>query len=78
VTGCTFTPNNDSLLVSCGSDGLLACTDRRTGQVRCLAGVSTASQQYITDGYSAVRVSHVLDDACGLPELAGVVIIWLS
>jgi hypothetical protein len=34
VTGCMFAPNDDNLLVSCGEDGLLACTDRRTKQVR--------------------------------------------
>jgi hypothetical protein len=34
VTGCTFAPNDDNLLISCGEDGLLACTDRRSHQVR--------------------------------------------
>lgn len=36
---------------------MLACTDRRTGQVRCLAGVPTASQQYLRRLFCSARQS---------------------
>lgn len=45
MTGTSFSPVNMHLLYSCGSDGLLACWDRRTSNeqqsVRSATGLSS-------------------------------------